>query len=358
VFARYLIGSFYGETPYRVSVFNSSGQLVRQWSPEGDTDPLFEIGNTIATPAFGNFDQDSDMEIAFLIAAPGYVPGRDERSSLQVYNLDGTRLSGWPRQISGTYISSNVIAADLNRDGRDEIIAQTGCGANRSADCESVFAFMGDSSILPGWPSRIQVEGRRANFSELRSLAAADVDQDGSLEVLACFEAHGCTLLDRNGKVFKNSPKWPYVLEDLRGILSHGRGGPFLLDFDGDGSLEIAIIGVEGADDVSLGEPFGYRQRWKLRVLSNLGQRRLDLEQYLNEGALPDALYGRWAFGDWNGDSFLELHFGDRPPSHLNQPGHSRRSGHYVRDLTRKIPRSRLRWNGNGGDQRKLNRAE
>ena len=77
--------------------------------------------------------------------------------------------SGWPQYIGASQSwSAPYVVADIDNDGKKEIIAATLAG--------KVYAFKEDGSVMPGWPVEI-------NSPIVSDISVADVDNDGSLEV-------------------------------------------------------------------------------------------------------------------------------------------------------------------------------
>ena len=91
------------------------------------------------TPAIGNIDGDSALEIVI-----GSLDGK-----IYAWNPDGTRVSGWPRNMDSPTtasqpINGSVTIADIDGDAVNEIVAANDNGW--------VFAFDGSGNIKPGWP--------------------------------------------------------------------------------------------------------------------------------------------------------------------------------------------------------------
>lgn len=106
-----------------IMVFNIDGK--KEWSHGTG-------GFITAIPAIGNLDDDPEAEIV--------VGGYDRK--IYVLNHDSTDMNGFPLN-TGQNIKAGVALADLNADGKDEIV----CAAQNSL---SILDAQGDT--LPGWP--------------------------------------------------------------------------------------------------------------------------------------------------------------------------------------------------------------
>ena len=148
------------------------------------------------------------MDVSKLSSAPG------------IRSLSGTRRGnaqpGWP-VTAGHQIPSSPALADLNRDGRLEILL--GCKDGR------VYVWEANGHLLPGWPAVTDAEISA-------SPAVADLDGDGRLEVIIGSKDHKVYIWDAEGRLF---PGWPKA---TGGPIS---SSPAVGDLDGDGTLELVI---------------------------------------------------------------------------------------------------------------------
>ena len=200
----------------------------------------------------------------------------EDRRALALHR-DPDLLPGFPLPLGGDGASA-AVTADLDADGREEIILGTSDGA--------VHAFRADATELPGWPVRtdpLEIHADGAGFvsgaiempvysSILGAVSVGDLDRDGRLEVLAtdlqgrlyCWSAAGQR---RAGFPVKTLPDYSFSFRSERDLGTPdgqvpdrtnrhnsdnrlGRallGGVALGNLDGsaDGSLEI----VAGAFD-------------------------------------------------------------------------------------------------------------
>jgi subtilisin family serine protease len=185
--------------------------------------------------------------------------------------LDPSLRPGWPQvvpglpQFSGSLrMIHNVTLADLDADGTKEILTAYG---------DMVYVFRHDGTLMPGWPQALNA-GSGTPFIK-RSPAAADLDGDGRLEVVAAAETawylHGDEWLyvwHHDGTAKAGWPKrfhHAFARDPDDPNIGGGPRGDFALaDVDGDGRRDIvAVIGpalyVINADGNVLP---GWPQQW------------------------------------------------------------------------------------------------
>ena len=148
---------------------------------------------------------------------------------LHVFQPDGTERPGWPVDVSlqnQQFTQSFLAVADFNRDGHEEIVL------SRDA---ALYVFNSDGTLFPGaWPLR-------SGFFGFGSVVIGDVDGDGFPEIItsrADFSLGGLKLLavHSNGTIMKT-----WELTGSNGFSSFLYPGPALLDFDQNGTTDIAV---------------------------------------------------------------------------------------------------------------------
>jgi len=190
------------------------------------------------TPALYDVDGNGTLEILFgskyqNINAPDYF---------YAWRVDipGTNAAGWPKQLAprSEFLSSPTIA-DLDRDGSAEIIAH--------CENDSIYVWELDGSNQPGFPRYAPTNG--INYDSLTpSPAVGNFDADPDLE----FVTAGLTRDPQDGSKYLSTlrvydpdgsvlPGWPVVVEDL------SESSPILGDLDGDGSLDV-VFGIGGTE--------------------------------------------------------------------------------------------------------------
>ena len=141
-------------------------------------------------------------------------------------------FADWPVTVL-TYVCANPIIADINGDGKDEVVIATVAKQDES----KIYVLDSNGKPLPGWPKSL-FEDNKNSMVNNSGPAVADFDNDGKLEI--CFST-GWTgpgkihLLDYKGNYL---PGWPITLEEESKNVPQF---PVIADIDNDGKLEIVI---------------------------------------------------------------------------------------------------------------------
>ncbi|MDO8657862.1 MAG: S8 family serine peptidase, partial [Candidatus Levybacteria bacterium] len=149
-------------------------------------------------------------------------------------NIDPDLKTGWPKEInaisSGFLDQSYFLAADLDNDGKKEIIAATDTGY--------IYAWKSTGELLPGWPKYL---GGNYDGAANSVMSISDLNKDGKKEIAIraysygcnefgfnCIESNSLHLLNINGSEVNSS--WP-------------KGGdyvdPVIEDINNDGTLDV-----------------------------------------------------------------------------------------------------------------------
>jgi hypothetical protein len=167
--------------------------------------------------AVGDLDHDGKAEIvAFLY--------QDSDIWLGIYRGDGTALPAWPRKISGKgyYPSVPPVLADLDADGALEIVYFNG---------SNVAAIRSDGSEMPGWPVAIP------SGSMVTGISAGYIDEDSKPEISINLLydmplGEGYLLIGANGSTM---PGWPIEINSR----SWANGSTAIVDLNNDGKKEL-----------------------------------------------------------------------------------------------------------------------
>ena len=155
-------------------------------------------------------------------------------NQVNVIDHTGTPLPGWPQMIdpqnTGAHIQISPAVADLDGDGSLEILA-----AN---DKNTLFIWRANGTAWPGWPKNI------AFFST--NIAVDDLNGDGQKEIILS------TL--GSVRVFNTSgvmlPGWPV-------FVNASTSPPAIGDVDGDGQKEIVVATASGPTNLYMIKPNG-----------------------------------------------------------------------------------------------------
>lgn len=193
---------------------------------EGNGDLLWEkpvSGTIILPPTVADLDGDGTLEI---VLNTGGVPNAG-----RVYLMDnlGNDLAGWPLNFDNHWMLNAPAVADLDGDGTLDIIT-----GERVASAQGfVHAIKMDGTpINANWPVEIAA-------TPAFTPSIADMDNDGSLDVVIAASSAGMYIFDSQGQVFSGFP----VFDPM---VNYSYQSPILADLDGDGDLE--IIGSNHGD--------------------------------------------------------------------------------------------------------------
>ncbi|MCK5408413.1 MAG: VCBS repeat-containing protein, partial [Candidatus Krumholzibacteria bacterium] len=159
------------------------------------------------------------------------LPGRDiiaasrDTREVYVFNYQGNVVAGWPQPVENT-IRAAMSVGDLDGNGALEIIAVDVAGVIYAWNLDGSEFMDGDSNPLtPGVFYRLP--GCTFQYS---SPALADLDNNGTQELIVGSQSDELYVLDQSGSVW---PGWPVVLS------SDIAGSPAVGDIDGDGDLDL-----------------------------------------------------------------------------------------------------------------------
>jgi hypothetical protein len=215
----------------KMVILNHDGTIIAQWS-------LWVVGwgaSCEPSPAVGNFDSDPELEI--VSTGPSENAGYDQGSGewinegrIDVYNINGTEVTGWPKYTEGVIFSSPV-TGDINNDGSDDIIVGLMFAGNAPDDrYGGLWAFDSHGNVLPGFP----VE-KGWNFESAPALA--DFDHDGYLEIVTSRLGFYTYIIRHDGTM---ATGWPQMTN------WNDYYSPVIGDINGDGSLDVVTTAGNG----------------------------------------------------------------------------------------------------------------
>jgi LruC domain-containing protein len=144
---------------------------------------------------------------------------------VEVYDALRRPLAGWPQEVDGGVKAAPAVA-DLDGDGRPEIIAGTSAG--------SLYAWHASGQMVAGFPVSLH-----AGYRILATPAVVDLDGDGGRDIVVPATDGKLYAFDRNGAP---RPGWPVaigVADQFGGQVINS--SPRIADIDGDGVLEIIV---------------------------------------------------------------------------------------------------------------------
>ncbi len=210
--------------------WHANGTEVRDGDGDPRTGGIFTVdgeGGYRCTPAVGEVDGDSGVEIvaaAWADVGVGGVPAHE----VFVWNgEDGSVVSGWP-VTTGKFCWASPALADLDKDGRNEVIIPCADGKLYCWSYNGSEFIDGDDD-----PLTVGVFADLGSPWIYASPAIADIDGDGELEILQPAATESVYCFNADGS---NVPGWPISI----GVKAYS--SPAVGDVDGDGDLEIAIV--------------------------------------------------------------------------------------------------------------------
>ncbi|OIO32980.1 MAG: hypothetical protein AUJ70_04200 [Candidatus Omnitrophica bacterium CG1_02_40_15] len=208
----------------------------------------------------------------------------DTSNKIYVLNEDGTYKKGWPVVISDSLENigiSSPAAADLDNDGNLEIIIH---------GLRYVYIFNKDGIPLRGWPIRVQPEYPSfSGFSQIPAPVIADIDKDKELEIIIAGTDRTLHVLKKDGTYIAGWPKTD--------LANSGAGMSFTLsvgDIDNDGDMEIVYI-----------DGLCYEGIKRIFVFHHDGRIASGWPKELNESVVCSPV-----MGDIDGDNDLEIIIG------------------------------------------------
>jgi len=135
------------------------------------------------------------------IGVAGGIDG-DTGANLALYDWKGELKPGWPRRFGDSEIRS-IAAADVDGDGVVEILV------NKTSTGPATAVYRPDGSLHPGWPQvsascnpPVPAEGCWDYGGYNQNIGAGDLDGDGVLDVVSTYDAIGFGVFHGDGRPF------------------------------------------------------------------------------------------------------------------------------------------------------------
>ncbi len=205
------------------------------------------VGRTYPAVVVADVDQDQDLEI---ITA-------HEQGYLAIYNHQGFfHAAAWPKQPCPTSEFRGLCGADLDADGKLEILAGCTRASNQEHDW---YIYRENGEMYPGWPQTARHHCNHGGFNQ--NLAVADLNQDHTPEIIAladvfylnAFRPDGAPLQSSafyDSKIWSEIPIWFHLESERRGWGDQGEylpkfpfSAPLIADVNADSSPEIVLVG-------------------------------------------------------------------------------------------------------------------
>lgn len=207
-------------------VFNHDGTLVPGWPR---TTANYLSNYVPSPPTLADMDRDGDLEI---------ILGEDD-GKIHAYHHTGKAVAGWPVLLDQEWFASGISVGDLDGDGEMEILA--GNYDRMYAWHHKDFNADGKADRVDGWP--IQVTRPLSGLYPVPSFLApalGDIDGDGKLEVVAAAWEETVESTDFRVFAWKASGEvaagWPQAASGLVELSSVA-----LADMDKDGILDVVV---------------------------------------------------------------------------------------------------------------------
>lgn len=160
-------------TPGRLQIYSWDGKLKTTISTTG------HCWNKDGSPAAVARFAGPTGPVALVVANHTNCEGKDQ-SVIEAFSPEGQLLPGWPKTVTGA-ITDSVVAADLDGDGRDEVVASVQYDFEGNAKTPHLHVFRSNGTSLSGFPALVGQTNTHGSGASRPSVG--DIDGDGVPEI-------------------------------------------------------------------------------------------------------------------------------------------------------------------------------
>ncbi|MCE5322329.1 FG-GAP-like repeat-containing protein [bacterium] len=281
----------------KIAIYDDHGNLYNSnWPKDFAQGTCTKYSNL----TFGDVNGDGLMEIVLCADYSGTGAMYGDDKIIDVVDLNGNELPGWPITISNCLFICQAAVADIDPSipGLEIVTLVRHYITGTQGNYASLDVFTQNGQYLPGFPflfdSPLGQGKETPSLLEDRGLAIADLDKDGSLEIITGSNSYLYSI-DNRANI---KPGWPVMIHTE--VVSDTRPTNIAVaDVDDDGELEIVITGYEVNDICAQGTD-------RIILLKSNGRYYSDTWRNL----YYECDGGGLALGDLDGDGDLEIIFG------------------------------------------------
>ena len=310
------------------------GTQIASWTAATDLGDWANYMTKVWNPVLADFDGDGDLDIA--VKQNYFSDPTTQRHRISVFNRNGVLLPGWPLLFSELVNQGGIIAADVDNDGRPEVISniQTGRFGEYSPDGINYqwHAFKADGSAVAGWPL-----AARTGAVLTKALPVTGGGSGDGVSSVFFPTSDGDTTLwgyHGSGPLLEQFP-------EVIALSTWTASSPALGDLDGNGLLDIAVKAEDGTLHVweTSQSASPLKQQWPTFAhdLEHTGALSMDAGVNFSPSPVSGAVPLSVSFTDTSSTSPLtwSWSFGDGGTSTLQNPQHTyTMPGSYTVSLT------------------------
>ncbi len=219
--------------PYLFYVLKGDGTFYPGW-------PVETTDNIASSPAVGDLDGDGFLDI--VVGTGNYdehCQQAADGNKVYAWDRNGQPLPGWPRATDGNMETSPAIG-DIDGDNKLDVVI--GCHDYNNRACNTLYGWHGDGSTLAGWPIHSLHPDYPSTFDVWDSTRMADIDGDGTVEVLAA-DGLDVIVIKPDGNIEQPVKRTTHLYHPP---------GLTITDLDHDGLLETIVVGKNEANNLGI----------------------------------------------------------------------------------------------------------